>query len=286
MEIDDVIEYTDGDGRSRRVVVGDLLSTEEADAALRDTANKAGVAMFSGDAERGREDILADLDGRVDDDDLACALTGAVDASVSRYLTPLDLTVAAARQEAYGRARSGLELTIYRILAGRDESIPVHDDDPTDLVGEWIYAGDPEAGPRLCCRWHADLPAGVEVDIDSFATNAPDGDWGDVEDTAVDLTPAQRKQLATWVADQVADHYADHIKQAVDDVNTSREQLDLLLLEAVKAGASKTRIAAAADVTRQTLDARTGHWRRRNSEVVEQQLDHAEQVSTQPGRQR
>lgn len=270
MEIDDVIEYTDGDGRSRRVVVGDLLSTEEADAALRDTANKAGVAMFSGDAERGREDILADLDGRVDDDDLACALTGAVDASVSRYLTPLDLTVAAARQEAYGRARSGLELTIYRILAGRDESIPVHDDDPTDLVGEWIYAGDPEAGPRLCCRWHADLPAGVEVDIDSFATNAPDGDWGDVEDTAVDLTPAQRKHLATWVANRVADEYVDRVERAAADIDSARKQLDLLLLEAVEAGASKTRIAAAADITRQTLDARTGHWQRRDSETTEQ----------------
>lgn len=286
MEIDDVVEYTDSNGRSRWVVVGDLLSTEEAAEALRGTANKAGVAMFNGDAERGREDILADLDGRMDDDELVCALTGAVNASVSRYLTPLDLTVAAARQEAYDRARSGLELTIYRILAGRDESIPVHDDDPTDLVGEWIYAGDPEAGPRLNCRWHADLPNGVEVDIDSFATNAPDGDWGDVEDTAVALTPAQRKQLATWVADQVADHYADHIKRAVDDANTSREQLDLLLLEAVKAGASKTRIAAAADITRQTLYARTGHWRRRKSEVVEQRLDHAEQVSTQLDRRR
>lgn len=267
MQTNDVIEYTDRDGHQRRMVVGDLLSTEEADAALRDTANKAGVAMFSGDAERGREDILADLDGRVDDDELACALTGAVDASVSRYLTPLDLAADAARQEAYDEARSSLELVTDRILAGRDESdIPVYDDNPDDLVGEWIYTGNPETGPRLCYRWHADLPAGVEIDIDSFATNSADGDWGDVEDTAIDLTPTQRKQLATWVATQVADHYTDRVTQAAADVNAARKQLDDLLLQAVKAGASKTRIAAAADITRQTLDARTGNWQRRENE--------------------
>lgn len=286
MQTNDVIEYTDSDdGHQRRVVIGDLLDTEETEELLRHTAKEAGVAVFNGDYERDREDILADLDGRMDDDELACALTGAVDASV--YLTPLDLAADDARQEAYDQARSSLKFIIDQILAGRDESdIPVYDDNPDDLVGQWIYTGNPETGPRLCHRWHADIPAGVEVDIDSFATNSADGDWGDVEDTAVALTPAQRKQLATWVADQVADHYADHIKRAVDDVNTSREQLDLLLLEAVKAGASKTRIAAAADITRQTLDARTGHWQRRKSEVVEQRLDHAEPVSTQLDRRR
>ena len=271
MQIDDVIEYTDSDGCQRRVVVSDLLDTEETEELLRDTAGKAGIAVFNGGYERDREAILADLEGKVDDDDLACTLTGATDADVSLYLTPLDLAVDAARQEACAQAESSLEFTIDRILAGRDESdIPVYDDNPDDLVGEWIYTGDPETGPRLCYRWHADLPGGVEIDIDSFATNAPDGDWGDVEDTAIDLTPAQRKQLAAWVATQVADHYAARIEQAAADVNAAREQLDDLLLQAVKAGASKTKIAKAAGITRQTLAARTGHWRRRKSEVVEQ----------------
>ena len=271
MQTNDVIEYTDRDGCQRRVVVGDLLDTEETEELLRDTAMKAGVATFNGDYERDREDILADLEGEVDDDDLACVLTGAVDAGVSRDLTPLDLAVDAARQEAYNQAKNSLEVTIDWILAGRDESdIPVYDDNPDDLVGEWIYTGDPETGPRLCYRWQAGLPDGVEVDIDSFATNSADGDWGDVEDTAIDLNPSQRKQLATWVATQVADHYADRVAQAAADVNAAREQLDDLLLQAVKAGASKTKIAGAAGITRQTLDARTGHWRRRDSEVAEQ----------------
>lgn len=271
MQTNDVIEYTDRDGHQRRVVVSDLLGAEEVEELLQSTARKAGVAVFNGDYERAHEDILADLEGKVYDDDLACTLTGAIDADVSHDLTPLDLAASDARQDAYDQAMSSLELTIDRILAGRDESdIPVYDDDPTDLVGEWIYAGDPEAGPRLCYRWHADLPGGIEVDIDSFATNSPDGDWGDVEDTAVDLNPSQRKQLATWVATQVVDDYTDRVEQAADDVNAAREQLDDLLLQAVKAGASKTKIAAAAGITRQTLDARTGHWRRRESEVVEQ----------------
>lgn len=267
MQTNDVIEYTDSDGRQWRVVLGDLLDTEETEELLRDTARKAGVAVFNGDYERDREEILADLEGKIDDDDLACTLTGAIDASVSLYLTPLALAADAARQEAYDQAESSLELTVDRILAGRDESdIPVYDDNPDDLVGEWIYTGDPETGPRLCYRWHADLPAGVEVDIDSFATNSADGDWGDVEDTAIDLTSTQRKRLATWVATQVADHYADRVAQAAADVNAARKQLDDLLLQAVKAGASKTKIAAAADITRQTLDARTGHWQRRENE--------------------
>ena len=266
MQTNDVIEYTDSDGRQWRVVLGDLLDTEETEELLQDTAKKAGVAVFNGDYERDHEDILADLEGKIDDDDLACTLTGAIDASVSLYLTPLDLAADAARQEAYDQAEARLELTVDRILAGRDESIPVYDDNPDDLVGEWIYTGDPETGPRLCYRWHADLPAGVEVDIDSFATNSADGDWGDVEDTAIDLTPTQRKRLATWVATQVADHYADRVAQAAADVNAARKQLDDLLLQAVKAGASKTKIAAAADITRQTLDARTGHWQRRENE--------------------
>lgn len=271
MQTNDVIEYTGSDGCQRRVVVGDLLDTEETEELLRDTARKAGVATFNGDYERDREDILVDLEGKVDDDDLACTLTGAINADVSLYLTPLDLAVDAARQEAYDQAEARLELTVDRILAGRDESdIPVYDDNPDDLVGEWIYTGNPETGPRLCYRWHADLPAGVEVDIDSFATNSPDGDWGDVEDTAIDLNPDQRRKVAAWVAGQVADHYADRVERAAADVNAARKQLDELLLQAVKAGASKTKIAAAADITRQTLDARTGNWQRRKSEVVEQ----------------
>lgn len=271
MQTNDVIEYTDSDGRQRRVVVGDLLSTEETKELLQSAARKAGVATFDGDYERDHEDILADLEGKVDDDDLACTLTGAINADVSLYLTPLDLAADAARQDAYAQAESSLEFTIDRILAGRDESdIPVYDDNPDDLVGQWIYTGNPETGPRLCHRWHADLPAGVEIDIDSFATNSADGDWGDVEDTAIDLNPAQRKQLIRWVADRVADDYADRVAQAAADVNAARKQLDDLLLQAVKAGASKTRIAAAANITRQTLDARTGHWRRRDSETAEQ----------------
>ena len=270
MEIDDVIEYTGRDGRQRRVVVGDLLDAEETEELLRDTAKTAGVAVFNGDYERDREDILVDLEGKVDDYDLACTLTGAIDADVSLYLTPLDLAVDAARQEAYDQAMSSLEFIVDRILAGRDESIPVYDDNPYDLVGDWIYTGNPETGPRLCYRWHADLPAGATFDDQTFVTNSPDGDWGDVEADAIDLTPAQRKQLATWVANRVADEYVDRVERAAADVNAAREQLDLLLLEAVEAGASKTRIAAVADITRQTLDARTGHWKRRKSEVVEQ----------------
>ena len=270
MEIDDVIEYTGRDGRQRRVVVGDLLDAEETEELLRDTAKKAGIAVFNGAYERPREDILADLEGKVDDYDLACTLTGAIDADVSLYLTPLDLAVDAARQEAYNQAKNSLEVTIDWILAGRDESIPVYDDNPADLVGEWIYTGNPETGPRLCYRWHAELPAEATFDDQTFVTNAPDGDWGDVEDTAIDLNPSQRKQLATWVANRVADDYVDRIERAAADIDSARKQLDLLLLEAVEAGASKTRIAAAANITRQTLDARTGHWQRRKSEVVEQ----------------
>lgn len=269
MQTNDVIEYTDSDGRQRRVVVGDLLDAEETEELLRDTARKAGVAVFNGDYERDREDILADLEGKVDDYDLACTLTGAIDADVSLYLTPLDLAVDDARQEAYSQAESGLEFIIDRILAGRYESIPVYDDNPYDLVGEWIYT-NPETGPRLCYRWHAELPAEATFDDQTFVTNSADGDWGDVEDTAIDLNPSQRKQLATWVADRVADDYADRVERAAADVNAARKQLDDLLLQAVQAGASKTRIAAAAGITRQTLDARTGHWRRRESEVVEQ----------------
>lgn len=271
MQTNDVIEYTGSDGHQRRVVVSDLLSTEETVELLQNAARKAGVAVFNGDYERTHEDILADLEGEVYDDDLACTLTGAIDAGVSRYLTPLDLAADAARQDAYDQAVSSLELITARILAGRDESdIPVYGDNPDDLVGEWIYTGDPETGPRLCYRWHADLPNGVEIDIDSFATNSPDGDWGDVEDTAINLNPSQRKQLTRWVADRVADDYADRVAQAAADVNAARKQLDDLLLQAVKAGASKTRIAAAADITRQTLDAHTGHWKRQKSEMVEQ----------------
>lgn len=271
MQTNDVIEYTDSDGHQRRVVVGELLSAEEIKELLQSAARKAGVATFDGDYERDHEDILADLEGKVDDDDLACTLTGAINADVSLYLTPLDLAADAARQEAYDQAVSSLEFTIDRILAGRDESdIPVYDDNPDDLVGEWIYTGDPETGPRLCYRWHAELPAEATFDDQTFVTNSADGDWGDVEDTAIDLNPDQRRKVAAWVAGQVADDYTDRVAQAAADVNAARELLDLLLLDAVKAGASKTKIAAAAHITRQTLDARTGHWKRRKSEMVEQ----------------
>ena len=91
MQTNDVIEYTDSDGRQRRVVVSELLNTEETEELLRHTTKKAGIAVFNGDYERDPEDILADLEGKIDDDDLACTLTGTNDASVSLYLTPLDL---------------------------------------------------------------------------------------------------------------------------------------------------------------------------------------------------
>ena len=177
MQTNDVIEYTDSDGHQRRVVVGELLSAEEIKELLQSAARKAGVATFDGDYERDHEDILADLEGKVDDDDLACTLTGAINADVSLYLTPLDLAADAARQEAYDQAVSSLEFTIDRILAGRDESdIPVYDDNPDDLVGEWIYTGNVgynDEGIHLCYRWHADLPDGVEFDDQCFEVNSP-----------------------------------------------------------------------------------------------------------------
>ena len=114
----------------------------------------------------------------------------------------------------------------------------------------------PTVGQRLCCRWYAELPVGVSVDVDSFALNSADGDWGDVEDTAVDLTPAQRRTVAAWVAGQVTDHYADRVVRAVDAFAGARERLDSLLVRAVESGVPKTRAAEAAGITRQTLDAR------------------------------
>ena len=58
MQTNDVIEYTDSDGHQRRVVVGELLSTEETVELLQSAARKAGVAVFNGDYERDHEDIL------------------------------------------------------------------------------------------------------------------------------------------------------------------------------------------------------------------------------------
>lgn len=175
----------------------------------------------------------------------------------SSDVTPLGLVVAAARQEAYGRAKVDLESAVDRILAGRDGAVvPVCAGDPDDLSGVWICVGQPESRPRLCCRWYAELPVGVSVDVDSFALNSADGDWGDVEDTAVDLTPAQRRKVAAWVAGQVTDHYADRVVRAVDAFAGARERLDSLLVRAVESGVPKTRAAEAAGVTRQTLDAR------------------------------
>lgn len=173
-------------------------------------------------------------------------------------VTSLGLVVAAARQEAYGRAKADLESAVDRILAGRDgDGVPVCAGDPDDLSGVWICVGQPESGPRLCCRWYAELPAGIDVDVDSFALNSADGDWGDVEDTAVDLTPAQRRKVAARIASQVTDHYADRVAQAVDAFASARERLDSLLARAVESGVPKTRAAKAASITRQTLNART-----------------------------
>lgn len=173
-------------------------------------------------------------------------------------VTSLGLVVAAARQEAYGRAKADLESAVDRILAGRDgDGVPVCAGDPDDLSGVWICVGQPESGPRLCCRWYAELPAGIDVDVDSFALNSADGDWGDVEDTAVDLTPAQRRKVAARIASQVTDHYADRVLRAVDAFASARERLDSLLARAVESGVPKTRAAKAARITRQTLNART-----------------------------
>ena len=175
----------------------------------------------------------------------------------SSDVTPLGLAVAAARQEAYGRAKADLENAVDRILAGRDGAgAPVCAGDPDDLSGGWICVGQPESRPRLCCRWYAELPADVSVDVDSFALNSADGDWGDVEDTAVDLTPAQRRKVAAWIAGQVTDHYADRVVRDVDAFASARERLDSLLVRAVESGVPKTWVAEAAGVTRQTLDAR------------------------------
>lgn len=42
MQTKDVIDYTDSDGHQRRVVVGDLLNTEETEGLLQNAARKAG----------------------------------------------------------------------------------------------------------------------------------------------------------------------------------------------------------------------------------------------------
>ncbi len=278
MDSTTVIEYTDTDRQSQRVTVDDLLDTEKATDALRAVAERHDVATTTAGYWRSSQDLLADLAAiaeadplaGVDDDDLARALTGSADAVVLDDVTPLDLKADAARREAYDQAKNSLEVTVDRILAGRDETdIPVYDDDPDDLIGVWIYTGDPhtgDTGARLCYRWHADLPAGVEAVIDSFTTNSPDGDWGDIEDTAISLTAAQRKQLDKWVAMMVAADYEDRIIETTERLADAREQLDYLLTQAVNAGASKTFIAQAAGITRQTLDARIGAWRRKEGE--------------------
>ena len=66
----------------------------------------------------------------------------------SSDVTPLGLAVAAARQEAYGRAKADLENAVDRILAGRDGvGAPVCAGDPDDLSGVWICVGQPESRP-------------------------------------------------------------------------------------------------------------------------------------------
>ena len=205
-----VIDYVDEDGQAVQTGLTELLDTQEGRDSLERIARRFRVKTSIGGCERDTQDVLDDLDRMdVDDDDLAKWLTGASSASVNLDMDLIDLKVDRARQEAYDRAVSSLELVIERILDGKDEAgIPVQDDESEGLTGEWIYTGNVgynDEGIHLCYRWHADLPDGVEFDDQYFETNSPHADWGDVDDRAIELTDEQRARLDEWISLQVAE---------------------------------------------------------------------------------
>lgn len=164
-----VIDYVDEDGQAVQAGLTELLDTQEGRESLERIAQRFRVKTSFGGCERDTQDVLDDLDRMdVEDDDLAKWLTGSKSASVNLDMDFIDLKADRARQEAYDRAVSSLELVIERILDGKDESgIPVQDDESEGLTGEWIYTGNVgynDEGIHLCYRWHADLPDGVEFD--------------------------------------------------------------------------------------------------------------------------
>lgn len=205
-----VIDYVDEDGQIVQTGLTELLDTQEGRESLERVARRFRVKTSIRGYERDAHDVLDDLDRMdVEDDDLAKWLTGAGSASVNPDMDFIDLKTDRARQEAYDRAVSSLELVIKRILDGKDESgIPVQDDESEGLTGEWVYTGNVgynDEGVRLCYRWHADLPDGVEFDADRFEVNSPHADWGDVDDRAIELTDEQRARLDEWISLQVAE---------------------------------------------------------------------------------
>lgn len=205
-----VIDYVDEDGQARQTGLTELLSTQEGRDSLERIARRFRVKTSIGGCERDTQDVLDDLDRMdVEDDDLAKWLTGSKSASVNPDMDFIDLKADRARQEAYDRAVSSLELVIKRILDGKDESgIPVQNDESEGLTGEWIYTGNVgynDEGIHLCYRWHADLPDGVDFDDQYFETNSPHADWGDVDDRAIELTDEQRARLDEWISLQVAE---------------------------------------------------------------------------------
>lgn len=205
-----VIDYVDEDGQARQTGLTELLSTQEGRESLERIAQRFRVKTSIRGYEREAQDVLDDLDRMdVEEDDLAKWLTGSKSASVNPDMDFIDLRADRARRQAYDRAVSSLGLVIERILDGKDESgIPVQDDESEGLTGEWIYTGNVgynDEGVRLCYRWHADLPDGVEFDDQCFEVNSPHADWGDVDDRAIELTDGQRARLDEWISLQVAE---------------------------------------------------------------------------------
>lgn len=205
-----VIDYVGEDGQAVQAGLIEFLDTQEGRDSLERIARRFRVKTSIRGYERDAQEVLDDLDRMdVEDDDLAKWLTGSKSASVNPDMNFIDLKADRARQEAYDRAVSSLRLVIERILDGKDESgIPVQDDESEGLTGEWVYTGNVgynDEGVRLCYRWHADLPDGVEFDADRFETNSPHADWGDVDDRAIELTDEQRARLDEWISLQVAE---------------------------------------------------------------------------------
>lgn len=196
-----VIDYVDEDGRTVQTGLTELLDTQEGKESLERVARRFRVKTSIRGHERDTQDVLDDLDRMdVEEDDLAKWLTGSKSASVNPDMDFIDLKADRARRQAYDRAVSSLGLVIERILDGKDES--------EGLTGEWVYTGNVgynDEGVRLCYRWHADLPDGVEFDADRFEVNSPHADWGDVDDRAIELTDGQRARLDEWISLQVAE---------------------------------------------------------------------------------